>query len=244
MATATIELLAGAQIYHQDHLSEGSHALQTVLDLATAPNGSKMPFSGTAHALLAEAHLERNHLDAAAGFLAKGIELQRQSGIRYGLIHTYFAKARLERARGYAETARQALQAAEQTLQGPPMWRMVVHLAACQVRRLLSLGDTGAAPRPTRHRSGQPAVQRRNSLAHTPRGNVACHRGLYSGEKKAKLTLIVLKSDGKIDDRSRGIDLDHPEIGGSAFTSTSTGSSQRLNPLAPMSIYLASYWFP
>ena len=74
--------------------------MQQVLDLGTTPDGRRLPFTGTAHALLAEVHLEWNDLDAAAGYLETGIKLLRQGGIGYGLIHTFCAKARLARAQG------------------------------------------------------------------------------------------------------------------------------------------------
>jgi LuxR family maltose regulon positive regulatory protein len=147
LATAAIELLAGTLIYHQGRLREGARALQTVLDLATAPHGKMMLFSGTAHALLAEVNLEWNDLDAAAALLQAGIELLHQSGIGYGLIHTYCAEARLERARGNIEGAFQALQRAQQAVQSQSMWHMLVHLASCQVRLRLSQGDVETAAR-------------------------------------------------------------------------------------------------
>ncbi len=91
------------------------------------PGRQALPFAGTAHALLAEVHLEWNDLEAAAGYLETGLELLRQGGIGYGLIHTFCAKARLARAQGDAQGALQALQTAEQALataspvaHGPP----------------------------------------------------------------------------------------------------------------------------
>ena len=147
LATAAIEMLAGTQIYHQGRLRAGARALQQVLDLATAPNGTRLPFAGTSHALLADVSLEWNDLHAAAGYLETGLRLQRQGGIRYGLIHTYCAKARLERALDNAEGAGQALREAEQTLGPHSLWHMVVHLAACQVRLRVWMDDVEGAAR-------------------------------------------------------------------------------------------------
>ena len=110
LATAAIEMLAGTQIYHQGRLRAGAQTLQQVLDLGTTPDGTRLPFSGTAHALLAEIYLERNDLEAAASYLERGIELLRQGGVSYSLIHTFCAQACLERARGDAEGVVQALQ--------------------------------------------------------------------------------------------------------------------------------------
>jgi LuxR family maltose regulon positive regulatory protein len=147
LATAAIEMLAGTQIYHQGQLRAGVQSLQQVLDLGTTPDGRRLPFTGTAHALLAGIHLEWNDLEAAAGYLDKGVELLRQGGIGYGLIHTFCTKARLERALRDAESAVQALQAAEQALEAHPLWHMVLHLASCQVRLRLWLGDVEMAAR-------------------------------------------------------------------------------------------------
>ncbi len=100
LATAAIELLAGMQIYHQGRLREGARTLQQVLDLGTTPAGLLLPFTATAHALLAEIYLEWNDLDAAGIYLERGIELLQRGGIAYGMTHTYCAKARLARALG------------------------------------------------------------------------------------------------------------------------------------------------
>jgi LuxR family maltose regulon positive regulatory protein len=145
LATAAIELLAGTQIYHQGRLRAGAQTLQQVLNLGTTPDGRGLPFSGTSHALLAEIHLEWNDLEAAAGYLHRGIELLRQGGIRYGLIHTFCAKARLERALANAEGAVRALQTAEQALEASPLWHMILHLASWEVRLRLWLGDVDSA---------------------------------------------------------------------------------------------------
>ncbi len=147
LATAAIEMLAGTQIYHQGRLRAAAQSLQKVLDLGTTPEGRRLPFTGTSHALLAEIQLEWNDLEAAAGYLQTGIRLLRQGGIGYSLIHTFCAKARLERARNDAAGAMQALQTAEQALEADPLWHMVLHLASYQVRLRLWLGDVEMAAR-------------------------------------------------------------------------------------------------
>ena len=158
LATAAIELLAGTQIYHQGRLRAAAQSLQQVLDLGTTPEGRCLPFTGTSHALLAEIQLEWNDLDAAEGYLETGIRLLRQGGIGYSLIHTFCAKARLERARNDAEGVVQALQTAEQALEAAPLWHMVLHLASCQVRLRLWLGDVEMA---ARWAEGDPATLKR-----------------------------------------------------------------------------------
>jgi LuxR family maltose regulon positive regulatory protein len=158
LATAAIELLAGTQIYHQGRLLAGAQSLQQVLDLGATPDGARLPFSGTSHALLAEVYLEWNDLETAAAYLERGIGLLRQGGIGYGLIHSFCAKARLGQARGDAEGALRALDTAEQALEAHPLWHMVLHLASCQVRLRLWQGEVEMA---ARWAEGDPAILRR-----------------------------------------------------------------------------------
>jgi LuxR family maltose regulon positive regulatory protein len=165
LATAAIEMLAGTQIYHQGRLSEGVQNLQQAVEMGTTPEGKRLPFTGTAHALLAEVHLEWNDLEMAAGYLERGIKLLRQGGISYGLIHTFCAKARLEQARGHPEGAVQALKAAEQALDTQTLWHMVLHLVRSQVRLCLWLGDVEAA---SRWAEGDPATIKRERLRTLP----------------------------------------------------------------------------
>jgi LuxR family maltose regulon positive regulatory protein len=157
LATVAIEMLAGMQIYHQGRLRAGAASLQQVLELGTTRDGGQLPFSGTSHALLAEVYLEWNDLEAAARYLEQGIELLRQGGISYGLIHIFCAETRLARARGDVEGAMQALQKAEQALEMRPLLHMILHLASCQVRLRLWLGDVETAER---WAEGDPALLR------------------------------------------------------------------------------------
>lgn len=147
LATGAIEMLAGMQIYHQGRLREGAQTLRQVLDLGTTQDGSRLPFTGTAHALLAEIYLEWNDLDAAASYLKTGIELLQRGGIGYGLTHTYCAKARLEQAVGDAQGALEALQTARRATEACPLWHIIIHQASRQVRLALWLGDVETAAR-------------------------------------------------------------------------------------------------
>ena len=158
LATAAIEMLAGTQIYHQGRLGAAAADLQRVLDLGAMKGGRHLPFTGTAHALLGEIHLERDDLDAAAAYLDKGIELLGQGGIGYGRVHTFCASARLARAREDAEGALEALQVAEQALAGHALWHMILHLAAYEVQLRLWLGDLEGA---ARWAEGDPTVIKR-----------------------------------------------------------------------------------
>jgi LuxR family maltose regulon positive regulatory protein len=165
LATAAIEMLAGTQIYHQGRLREAVRTLQQVLDLGTTPEGSRLPFTGTAHALLAEIYLEWNDLDAAASYLEKGIELLQRGGIGYGQVYAYCAKARLERASGNTDGALEALRTARQATEAYPLRHMVIHLAARQVRLRLWLGDVETA---ARWAQGDPATVKLEILENLP----------------------------------------------------------------------------
>jgi LuxR family maltose regulon positive regulatory protein len=145
LAAAAIEILAGTLIHHQGHLQEGAQALQEVLDLGIKPDGTRLPFTGTAHALLAEVYLERNDLDAATDYLEEGIRLVQQGGIGYSLASTYCTKARLCRAQGDVEGALEALRTAEAATGTHALCHFVIHLLACQVRTRLWLGDVETA---------------------------------------------------------------------------------------------------
>jgi LuxR family maltose regulon positive regulatory protein len=166
LATAAIEMLAGTQIYHEGRLQDAAQTLQQVLDMGTTPDGGQLPFTGTCHALLSEIHLEWNNLEAAANYLEKGIKLQRQGGISYGLIHTFCAKARLEQAQGNAQGAVQAMGMAEQALGTHLLWHMVLHLIRSQVRLRLWLRDVETA---ARWAEGDPVTLKREMPEVLPR---------------------------------------------------------------------------
>jgi LuxR family maltose regulon positive regulatory protein len=74
------------------------------------------------------------------------------------LIHTFCVKARLEWARSDAKGAVRALQTAEQALESHPLWHMILHLASCQARLWLKLGNVGTA---ARWAEGDPAIIKR-----------------------------------------------------------------------------------
>jgi LuxR family maltose regulon positive regulatory protein len=147
LAASAIEVLAGTQVYHQGRLREGARALQQVLDLGATQDGSRLPFTATAHAILADVYLEWNDLDAAAGYLEQGIELIQRGGIGYSLAFTYCAEARLRRALGDAAGTKQALGSAERAMDANPLLHLIIHQASCQVRLRLWLGDVETAAR-------------------------------------------------------------------------------------------------
>ena len=165
LAAAAIELQAGTQIYHQGKLRAGAQSLQEVLDLGTTPDGTRLPFTGISHALMAEIYTEWNELEKAENYLGKGIELLRQGGIGYGTIHTYCAKARLAWARHDPDSASEALQTAEEALDSQALWHMILHLASCQVRLRLAMGDVETA---ARWAIGDPVLTRREKPSTLP----------------------------------------------------------------------------
>jgi LuxR family maltose regulon positive regulatory protein len=165
LAASAMEMLAGMQIYHQGHLRKGAAILGQILSLGTGPDGTPQPFTATAHALLADVYTEWNQLDAASAYLDKGIELLRRSGIGYGVIHTYCAKARLRQAIGDADGALEALRTAERALDGWVLNHLLIHQISRQVSVRLALGDIPAA---FRWATGDPAILKRVMPAELP----------------------------------------------------------------------------
>jgi LuxR family maltose regulon positive regulatory protein len=165
LAASAMEMLAGMQIYHEGRLQEGARTLQQILELGTAQDGSPLPFTATAHALMGDIHLEWNELDAASVYLEKGIELLQLGGIGYGLVHTYCAKARLRQAVGDEDGAVEALRKAEGALDAWPLRHMVIHLASSQVRVRLALGDVETA---SQWAEGDPARLKHGATENLP----------------------------------------------------------------------------
>ncbi|MBN1317574.1 MAG: hypothetical protein JXA42_18975 [Anaerolineales bacterium] len=147
LAAVAIEMLAGTEIYYMGRLRAGARSLRQILEIGTPPDGRSLPFTGTAHALLAEIYLEQNNLDMAAQYLEKGFKLLKNAGISYSLIHTFCGQARLARAYNDPGEVKRALLRAEQAQGSYPMWHMALHLISCQVRLGLWLGDLELAAR-------------------------------------------------------------------------------------------------
>jgi LuxR family maltose regulon positive regulatory protein len=97
--------------------------------------------------------------------LEKSIELLQRGGIGYGRVHTYCAQARLRQAVGDEDGAVEALGKAERALDAWPLRHVVIHLASCQVRVRLKLGDVETA---TQWAEGGPARLRRGATKNLP----------------------------------------------------------------------------
>jgi LuxR family maltose regulon positive regulatory protein len=147
LATAANDMFSEIQIYHMGRLKESAQSLPQIVELGRISDGTLQPYAGTSHILLAEINLEWNDLKTASSYMAKGLELLRQGGIGYSLIHSYCAKSRLELATGRVERAVESLHSATQAARSYPLMQMLMHNLAYQVKTALHLGDSETAQR-------------------------------------------------------------------------------------------------
>jgi LuxR family maltose regulon positive regulatory protein len=145
LATANIELLVEPQVYHQGCLQDAAQNLAQILELGLMADGTHQTFTGAAHVLLGEIHLEWNNLELASQYMKKGVELLQEGGIGYTLTHCYCAKARFKLALGEIDHAIEDLQAATKAAQSSPLMQFQMRNLACQVKSALYLGDTNTA---------------------------------------------------------------------------------------------------
>jgi LuxR family maltose regulon positive regulatory protein len=147
LATAANDMFSEIQIYHMGRLKESAQSLPQIVELGRTADGNLQPYAGTSHILLAEINLEWNDLKTASNYMASGLELLRQGGIGYSLIHSYCAKSRLELAMGEVERAVESLHSATQAARSYPLTHMLIHNLAYQVKTALHLGDSETAQR-------------------------------------------------------------------------------------------------
>jgi LuxR family maltose regulon positive regulatory protein len=147
LSAAASEMLAGLQIYHLGQLRAAAQSLHQLLARGVTADSRPLPYTGTAHALLAEVYLEQNDLDRAARLLEQGIALIEEGGIAHSRTHVYCTEARLRRALGDPEGVRAALVRARVAVETYPMWHSVVQHATTEARLALWLGDPEEALR-------------------------------------------------------------------------------------------------
>ena len=117
----------------QGQLSQAIQTCQRAMRLVTRWGGPPMPAAGLAHISLGELLYERNDLAGAAQALAYGIDLLRGSIEQYVLAHGYVTLARVQLARGEAESAFATLQQGE-------AWFTQMQVTALGAGTLLALG--------------------------------------------------------------------------------------------------------
>jgi LuxR family maltose regulon positive regulatory protein len=145
LAAIAIEMLAGMQIFHLGCLKDAAINLEQLLELGMTSGSDYQSFTGTAHVLLAEIHLEWNDLEKAEKLLDTGFRLIQTGGIQYSLTHANCTKARLMIARGNIKGAVEALHEADSATWASPLMHIMVHNLACQLRFAVCVGDVEKA---------------------------------------------------------------------------------------------------
>jgi LuxR family maltose regulon positive regulatory protein len=136
-----------AELYvMQGRLDRAEAALRDALHWAEQQGVQQMPAISMVHVKLADVLREQNDLQAAEDHLSKGIELAEGSlAIVSG--QAYLILARLKQALGDTAAAHNAMQLAEQAVQGWETPEIVADMAAHRARLWLDQGDLPAAIR-------------------------------------------------------------------------------------------------
>jgi len=103
-------------LIEQGELHQAARIYTETLQIATRPDGQKLPLADRIYAGLGEIFFEWNQLDTAGQHLRLSIELCRQWGNSNLLANGYVRLAWLERAGGNLEKAEQAIRSAERML--------------------------------------------------------------------------------------------------------------------------------
>jgi LuxR family maltose regulon positive regulatory protein len=104
--------LAGVHI-RLAHLRKAQGCYEQALEIATDPQGRRLPVAGMAMIGLGELMREWNDLETASRYLAEGIELARQWS-KFAALEGYITLARVKQAQGDADGAREAIEEARQ----------------------------------------------------------------------------------------------------------------------------------
>jgi LuxR family maltose regulon positive regulatory protein len=101
-------------LMEQGELHQAARIFSETLQIATRPDGQKLPIADRSYAGLSEISYEWNHLELAAQYIHQCIELCQQWENSNLLAKGYVMLARLERAMCNLEKAQEAMRAAEQ----------------------------------------------------------------------------------------------------------------------------------
>ncbi|MCB0153614.1 MAG: tetratricopeptide repeat protein, partial [Anaerolineae bacterium] len=150
--------------------------------------GSVPYVAGRIQVDLAGIFYQWNQLEQAAGYVASGLELGRQSGNPAATMSGYLLLARIKQAQGQPAEAEKLLAEAEQWEQNHdlPGWR--VWLGAVQVQRLLRQGEVAAA--------GSWAYRSRLSAAEiTPNDSAGYRDDLRQIDGMTQARLLIAQND-------------------------------------------------
>jgi LuxR family maltose regulon positive regulatory protein len=111
---AVIALCQQAKLqWRQGRLQRARETLEQALQLATGPQGQRLPIASEALIGLGDLEREWNHLEAAADDLTESIELARQWS-ELAALDAYFPLMRVRLAQGDEAGAREAIETAQQ----------------------------------------------------------------------------------------------------------------------------------
>jgi LuxR family maltose regulon positive regulatory protein len=145
---AATALCQQARLQARDgHLHRARETLERALHMATDPDGRRLPIASEALIWLGELWREWNDLESAARFLTEGIELAQQWS-EMAAFDAYGPLARVRRAQGDMEGARQAIETARQCALRTEATEVDDQLAELQLGRyLVEVGDVHGATR-------------------------------------------------------------------------------------------------
>jgi len=128
-------------------LNDAMETYQQALQLATLPDGHRLPLAGRAYAGLSKVFYEWNDLDAVTRLTDESIRLCQQFGSADSLSIAYGMLARLKQAQGDVEQARAAILQAMQLAREHDLWPVEASwVQALRVRLWLAQGDDLLAP--------------------------------------------------------------------------------------------------
>jgi LuxR family transcriptional regulator, maltose regulon positive regulatory protein len=130
----------------EGRLREADDVLRSALEFATERGAQLLPAVGSVRIGMGELLYEWDDLDAAARYLAEGVELAGRTGDFEILMWGHIALSRVRQARGDAEGTLASAREAERVARNSGAEHAIVEAAVSQARLLLARGDlTGAS---------------------------------------------------------------------------------------------------
>ncbi len=129
----------------QGRLRQADEIYRRGLQLVAGQSGPPSPVASLVYLGLGELLRERNDLDAAARYLAEGVELGKQLGNAEIFIDGYIALAKVKQAQGDADGALAVIQETEQLVRGEPSLWTWAELEARRARLWIAQSNLAAA---------------------------------------------------------------------------------------------------
>ncbi len=176
----------------QGRLHRAYELLEQALQLATDPQGRRLPVASKALIGLGELEREWNDLEMAVDHLTEGIRLAAQWST-LAAFDAYFPLARIKLAQGDVEAAREAVETAQRIAHRSEATEVDDHVAELQRAYLSAIvGDTAQAERWAEARRSSPGISAgRKSGLDRSRRLLAAH--LWKYERLVVARLLILK---------------------------------------------------